>query len=549
MRGKHIGIMLGLALVVAGGLAACGKSSTTSQSTGQLAAKQTVKLSAKSEVTTLDVSKAADSTSLTMLYHTQEGLYRLGKNEKLINALATKTTVTNGGKRYVFDLRKTNHWNDGKPVTAHDFVYSWQRTANPKTASEYAYLMAGVKNFSQVQSGKLAPSQLGVKALGDYRLEVTLSKPVAYFKLLLAFPTFFPQEKSVVVKQGSDYGHSSTKTAYDGPFVMKKWTGTSQNWTLAKNPKFWDKKQIKLQTLNFQVVADPSTGLSLYQKKSLDATTLDGTQVANLKNNPDLKTYVGGTTYYMQMNQKRVKALKNLQVRQALSLAINKKQLASHVLRDGSKAPLGFVSQNLTQNPQTKADFAKDAYVKDGVAYDLQKAKKLMAAGLKASGTKQLDLTLMCDDLAVTKTVAQYIQAELEKLPNVKVTLNALPYKTRLSRSNSGNFDLVLSSWGADFADPINFLSLMSTGNTNNNGGFSDAQYDAAIKRSENQDANRPTARYQDLVTAEKRLMTQQGVIPLYQPATVELWNSKVTGYVWNPAGMSRGYQWMAVEK
>ncbi|KRL50321.1 ABC-type oligopeptide transport system, periplasmic component [Levilactobacillus spicheri DSM 15429] len=541
--------MLGLALVVAGGLAACGKSSTTSQSTGQLAAKQTVKLSAKSEVTTLDVSKAADSTSLTMLYHTQEGLYRLGKNEKLINALATKTTVTNGGKRYVFDLRKTNHWNDGKPVTAHDFVYSWQRTANPKTASEYAYLMAGVKNFSQVQSGKLAPSQLGVKALGDYRLEVTLSKPVAYFKLLLAFPTFFPQEKSVVVKQGSDYGHSSTKTAYDGPFVMKKWTGTSQNWTLAKNPKFWDKKQIKLQTLNFQVVADPSTGLSLYQKKSLDATTLDGTQVANLKNNPDLKTYVGGTTYYMQMNQKRVKALKNLQVRQALSLAINKKQLASHVLRDGSKAPLGFVSQNLTQNPQTKADFAKDAYVKDGVAYDLPKAKKLMAAGLKASGTKQLDLTLMCDDLAVTKTVAQYIQAELEKLPNVKVTLNALPYKTRLSRSNSGNFDLVLSSWGADFADPINFLSLMSTGNTNNNGGFSDAQYDAAIKRSENQDANRPTARYQDLVTAEKRLMTQQGVIPLYQPATVELWNSKVTGYVWNPAGMSRGYQWMAVEK
>lgn len=549
MRGKHIGIMLGLALVVAGGLAACGKSSTTSQSTGQLAAKQTVKLSAKSEVTTLDVSKAADSTSLTMLYHTQEGLYRLGKNEKLINALATKTTVTNGGKRYVFDLRKTNHWNDGKPVTAHDFVYSWQRTANPKTASEYAYLMAGVKNFSQVQSGKLAPSQLGVKALGDYRLEVTLSKPVAYFKLLLAFPTFFPQEKSVVVKQGSDYGHSSTKTAYDGPFVMKKWTGTSQNWTLAKNPKFWDKKQIKLQTLNFQVVADPSTGLSLYQKKSLDATTLDGTQVANLKNNPDLKTYVGGTTYYMQMNQKRVKALKNLQVRQALSLAINKKQLASHVLRDGSKAPLGFVSQNLTQNPQTKADFAKDAYVKDGVAYDLPKAKKLMAAGLKASGTKQLDLTLMCDDLAVTKTVAQYIQAELEKLPNVKVTLNALPYKTRLSRSNSGNFDLVLSSWGADFADPINFLSLMSTGNTNNNGGFSDAQYDAAIKRSENQDANRPTARYQDLVRAEKRLMTQQGVIPLYQPATVELWNSKVTGYVWNPAGMSRGYQWMAVEK
>lgn len=172
-----------------------------------------------------------------------------------------------------------------------------------------------------------------------------------------------------------------------------------------------------------------------------------------------------------------------------------------------------------------------------------------MKAGLKASGTKQLNLTLMCDDTSVTKTVAQYIQAELQKMPNVKVSINTLPYKTRLSRSNSGNFDLVISSWGADFADPINFLSLMATGNTNNNGDFSDATYDALIKRSENQDANRPTARYNDLVKAEKRLMTQQGVVPLYQPATAELWNSKVKGYVWNPAGMSRGYQWMKVEK
>ena len=242
---------------------------------------------------------------------------------------------------------------------------------NPKTASEYAYLMAGIKNYSQVQSGKLAPSQLGVKAQGTKTLVVTLSKPVAYFKLLLAFPTFFPQEQSVVEKYGSSYGHSSAQTAYDGPFVMKNWQGTNQSWKLVKNTKFWDKSAITLKQLNFQVVADASTGLNLFQKKELDATTLDGTQVANLKNNSELKTFVGGTTYYMQMNQKKVKALKNLKVRRALSLAIDKQQLAKSVLRDGSKAPLGFVSQNLTQNPKTKKDFATDAYVKSGVAYDL----------------------------------------------------------------------------------------------------------------------------------------------------------------------------------
>lgn len=549
MKGKQVSILFGVALVVAGGLAACGNSTSSSQKSGQLATDQSVKLAAKSEVTTLDVSKAADSTSLTMLYHTQEGLYRLGKNEKLVNALATKTTVTNGGKTYVFKLRKGNRWNDGKPVTAHDFVYSWRRTVNPKTASEYAYLMAGLKNYNAIQKGNLGPHQLGVQAVNARTLKVTLSKPVAYFKLLLAFPTFFPQEQSAVEKYGSDNGHSSNQTAYDGPFTMTKWQGTNQSWVLKKNPKFWDKKGITLDKLHFQVVADPSTGLSLYQKKELDATILDGTQVANLKNNRDMKTFVGGTTYYMQMNQKRVKALRNLKVRQALSLAIDKEQLAKSVLRDGSKAPMGFVSQNLARNPKTNADFAKDAYVKSGVTYDLGQAKKLMKAGLKASGEKKLDVSLMADDTSVTKTVAQYIQAELQKLPDVKVTINTLPYKTRLSRSNSGNFDLVLSNWGADFADPINFLSLMATGNTNNNGDFSDATYDGYLKDSENKDANRPVARYQDLVNAEKRLMNQQGVIPLYQPATVEMWNPKVTGYVWNPAGMSRGYQWMSVEK
>lgn len=549
MKGKQLGILMGAALLVAGGLAACGKSSTSTSKSGQLAADQSVKLAAKAEVTTLDVSKASDSSSLTMLYHTQEGLYRLGKNEKLVNALATKMTKSKDGKQYTFKLRSDNHWNDGKPVTAQDFVYSWRRTVNPKTASEYAYLLAGIKNFNQVQNGKVAPSQLGVKAVDKHTLQVTLSKPVAYFKLLLAFPTFFPQEQKVVEKYGSDYGHSSQQTAYDGPFTMTKWQGTSQSWTLKKNTKFWDKKGITLKQMHFQVVADPSTGLSLFQKKDLDATTLDGTQVANLKNNKEMKTFIGGSTYYMQMNQKKVKALRNLKVRQALSMAIDKEQLAKSVLRDGSKAPLGFVSQNLSRNPKTNADFAKDAYVKSGVTYDLKQAKTLMKAGLKATGTKKLNLTLMADDTSVTKTVAQYVQAELQKLPNVKVSINTLPYKTRLSRSSTGNFELVLTNWGADFADPINFLSLMSTGNTNNNGDFSDAKYDSYVKASENKDANDPTARYQDLVNAEKRLISQQGVIPLYQPATVEMWNDKVSGYVWNPAGMSRGYQWMKVEK
>ncbi|WP_290123099.1 ABC transporter substrate-binding protein [Secundilactobacillus odoratitofui] len=146
---------------------------------------------------------------------------------------------------------------------------------------------------------------------------------------------------------------------------------------------------------------------------------------------------------------------------------------------------------------------------------------------------------MLSDDTDQAKTTTQYLQDQFEKLPGLTVNIDNVPNKNRLARSASGNFDLVVSSWGADFADPINFLSLEETGNSTNNGGWSNKTYDQLIKASQTTNANNPQKRYQNLVDAEKVLMQNQGVIPLYQPATTELWRPNVHGYVWNPAGMS----------
>ncbi|PWG00655.1 peptide ABC transporter substrate-binding protein [Levilactobacillus bambusae] len=542
-------ITVGTVALAAVVLAACSNQSSKNGESHQLSDKQVLNLSTTSEVTSMDISKAADSISLTQLYHTQEGLYRLGKKEKVENALATSTKVSSDGKTYTFTLRKNNKWNDGRPVTAKDFVYSWRRTVNPKTASSYAYLFDGVKNYGAIQKGTMNPDTLGIKAVGNDKLVVTLEKPVPYFKLLLAFPVFFPQEQSAVEKYGSKNGLSSETTAYDGPFTMKNWTGTNDNWKLAKNSNYWDKKGVHLNAINLEVVKDASTGLNLYQSGKLDSTPLSGTQIPSLKNNPDMKTYVGGSTVYLQFNQKKVDAFKNVKIRQALSLAINKESLAKNVLRNGSKAPLGFVSENFFQNPKTKTDFAKDAYVKDGVSYDLAKAKTLLKTGLKESGKSSLSFDLLTDNTDVDKTTAQYVQSQLQKLPNVKVNIVDTTYKTRLARSTSGDFDMVLSSWGADFADPINFLDLMQKGNSNNAGDFNDSTYNQLLDKAEGEDANNKDARYTDLVNAEKQLMNQQGLIPLYQPATVEMWNQHVKGYIWNPAGMSRDWKSIYITK
>ncbi len=528
-----------LALLITG----CGNSNN--QNSSSSSSNKVLRLSQDAEISTLDNAKAADGASLTQLYHTGEGIYRLGNNSKIENALATKTTVAKDGLTYTFKLRK-DEWSNGKPVTAKDFVYGWQRVVNPKTAAGYAYLFEGIKNFDAIQKGQMSPSQLGVYALNNNTLQVKLSKPVPYFKLLLAFPTFFPEEKSAVVQYGSRYGTTSDMTVSNGPFISSGWNGSNDTWDLKKNPKYWDAKNVHLNKINFQVVKNPSTGINLFQSGKLDEVALTGTQVANFKNNKGFRKYVGGSTIYMEMNQKHNKLLKNANIRKALSLMINKQDIANKVLKDGSTAPEGFVSTNLFQNPKTKADFAKDAYVKSGVAYNPSQATQLWSKGLKQLGessSKKVSFVLLSDDETQVKSVTQYIQNQLEKLPNVTVSLTNIPKKNFLERQKVGAFDLTVSNWGADFADPINFLALMTKGNSNNNGGYTNSKYDQLIDKSNNQDANNPDKRYNDMVAAEKLLMNDQGVIPLYQPATAELWNPNVRGFVWNPAGMSNGYK------
>lgn len=523
-------------------LAACGNQSSQSGS-GKMADKQVLNLSTTDTISTLDDSQASESISLTQLYSTGEGLYRLGKDSKLENALAKSSTESKDGLTYTFKLRTNDKWQNGQKVTAKDFVYSWRRTADPKTKAGYAYIYDGLKNFSAIQNGKMSPDKLGVSAPNDSTLVVKLSKPVPYFKLLLAFPTFFPEQQSMVEKYGSKYGTSSATSAYDGPFKSEGWNGTNNTWKLVKNPNYWDKKNVHLSTINFQVVKSPATGLNLYEQKKLDVTPLSGTQVANYKNKAGFKTFVGGSMEYLQINQRHNKALKNLKVRQALSQIINKQALATSVLRDGSTAPKGFVSTNFYKNPKTGADFATDAYVKSGVTYNAKNAKKLWREGMKEVGEKKLTLTLLSDDTDQAETTTQYLQDQFQKLPGLKVNIDNVPNKNRLARSSSGNFDLVISSWGADFADPINFLDLQTKSNPTNNGHWVNSEYDKLISASSNQDANNKQKRYEDLVNAEKILMKDQGVIPLYQPSVTELWRPTIHGYVWNPAGMSRGYK------
>lgn len=523
-------------------LAACGSKNSSSS-------KESVNFEESAEIATMDQSKVTDVVGFTQLGNTQEGLYRLGAKSKVKNALATSTKESKDGKTWTFTLRKNAKWSNGDAVTAKDFVYAWQRTVNPKTASEYAYLFSGIKNADKIAAGKANYKTLGIKAEGNYKLVVTLDRPIAYFKLLMGFPTFFPQDQKVVEKYGSKYGTASDKLVYDGPYKQTGWTGTNLSWKLVKNNNYWDKKNVKMDTIKYQVVKDASTGLNLYNSKKLDVANITGNQVAQYKNNKDYVLRKKSFMFYLQYNMKKQKVFRNAKIRKAISLAINRKQLTGKVLADGSGNPKGLVSNGLASNPKTGEDFASEAEVKSAVTQNLTEAKKLMAEGLKEEGKSSLSFTLLGDDTASTKQITEFLQSQIEKIPNVKVSLQNVPFKTRLTNSSNGKFDVVLSAWGADFSDPISFLQLFVTGNAQNNGGFSNKQYDKLIKASNTTDATNPQKRWDDMVQAEKILMNEQGVAPVFQQAQSQLWSSKLKGVVYNTAGVNFDYKGLYLTK
>ncbi|MFD0898636.1 peptide ABC transporter substrate-binding protein [Loigolactobacillus binensis] len=517
-----------------------------------LAKNQTFKMMVPTELTSMDNSKTTDLYAATIQNNTGEGLYRLTSKNKAVPALAKSVVKsTNNGLQYTFHLRHSK-WSNGTPVTAQDFVYSWQRTVTPKTSSQYAFLFEGIKNAAAIADGKKQPSELGVKAIDDYTLQVTMEKPVPYFDLLMANPTFFPQNKKVVEKYGSEYGTTSAKQVYNGPFKLTKWNGTNLKWTLVKNKDYWDKRKVKLNKIQYQTVKDPSTALNLYQSGDLDDVTLSSEMAKQSANNKDKVIRKMASTFYLEYNQKKIPAFKNKKIRQAISLTINRQKLAKDVLSDGSTAAKGYVPEGLANDPKNGKDFsaeAQGAAEKAAVAYNMKKAKKLWAEGKKEVGIKKLNVELMGDDKDSSKKILEYMQNSMEKLPGLKVTNQNLPFKTRLSRSVDGKFDMVMTAWNGDFGDPITFMDLLTSTNSYNNGKWRNASYDKNVSASKNANAANPDARWQNLLDAENTLMTEQGVAPVYQQNEFHLVNSKVKGIVYHQTGASYDYKTTYIAK
>ncbi|APP09548.1 peptide ABC transporter substrate-binding protein [Lactobacillus delbrueckii subsp. delbrueckii DSM 20074 = JCM 1012] len=530
-------------------LAACGSQQSSSSSSKD---KQVLKLSATAPLDTIDISK---STGYGQTGNVFESFYRLGKNGQPAAGLAKSGTVSKDGKTWTFKLRSNAKWSNGEKITAQDFVYSWRRTINPKTASPYAYLFSGIKNADEIIAGKKSPSSLGIKALNQETVQVKLNRPIAYFKVLMAYPLFGPQNEAFIKKTGKKYATSSKYMLYSGPFKITGWKGTNDTWSFVKNNQYWDKQAVKLSKISYQVVKTTNTGYQLYQQGKLDLTPLSSEQVKQLKKNKDFKTYpysyVAFLAYNFQAKDATVKkALNNKNIRLALSLSLDRKILTSKVFGDGSSVPTGFVASGLAYDPANKEDFAKEQKVANTVDYNEKLAEKYWKIGLKELGLKKLNLTLLASNEGTNAdALTQYLQSQWTKvLSGINVKVNSIPSKNAYTKASSGDFDIYVSGWGGDFSDPMTFMQILQKGTSYNYGKWNNAEYNRLIKKALTTDANDVNKRWQDLVKAAQVANADQAVSPIYQQTTAYLQNSKVKGIIHNNAGTQWSYKYAYIK-
>lgn len=503
-------------------------------------AQQTLNWSFSSELQTLDPAHVVDATSAEILSNCYEGLYRLENGSKVGKGLAQKEELSADKLTYTFTLPKEARWSNNEPLTAKDFVYSWQRAVDPRTKASDIQLFEGVLNAKAIMAGQKSPKELGIKALNAHTLQVKLENQIPYFRSLLATPIFFPLNEKAVTRYGDKYGTSAKKTVFNGPFTVKDWTGSEQKFSFVKNSTYFDKKQVHLDRIKFFVLKSPTTAYNMYQAGQLDNAELDQAQTRELKHSKEFRARKEARIEYLDLNKAKA-PLNNLNIRKAFSYAIDRKQLVKQVL-DGNATPLiSVIPQGMmTYRGQ---DFATLARSKEGLEFDPKKAKMYLQKGLKELGQKELKLELLGSDTDSSKKVSEYLQSQLEaNLPQVKLTTHNITKRSMLTRIQQGDFELALNGWGSEYQDALGILEPFSTNSPYNVGKYHDPTYDHHLAQAKVTGGQK---RIEHLVKASKLVVHDLALIPLSQPNTPSLLKERVKGLMYNSI---EGYDFKTVQ-
>lgn len=499
-------------------------------------------------VESLDPQQATDGTSFEVIACYTDGLMQMDADGQAVNALAESYEISEDGTVYTFHIREDANWSNGTPVTAADFVFAWQRAVDPAVASEYSYMLSDigqVVNAAEIIAGEKDKSELGVVALDDKTLEVTLNVPVSYFLSLMYFPTYYPVNEEFFNSCGDVFGTSPETVLANGAFILDNYEPAATAFHLTKNPDYYDADRVQLSGLNYQVIQDSQQALMSYQTGALDTVLVNGEQVDQVKDDPEFKSIGAGYLWYVSPNMAGVPALNNVNIRMALTMAIDREAITNDVLKDGSAATYTAVPMDFAAGPDGSDYSADQTRYSDVCAYDVEQAAEYWATGLEELGVSELSFEMVVDADDAPQKVAQVLKEQWETtLPGLTVTLKVEPKKQRVQDMQDGNFELGLTRWGPDYADPMTYLGMWITDCANNYGLWSNAEYDAIIAEcTTGALCTDPEGRWARLYDAEKIAMDEAVIFPLYTQCNAEMLSSKVTGIEFHPVALNRVYK------
>ena len=561
---KNAKSLLAFAMAAAMALAAtgCGGSATSASSAAEStssasqateaestsAGSGTLNIMLETPVESLDPQLATDGTSFEVIADYTDGLMQMDADGAAVPACAESYEVSEDGTTYTFHIREDAVWSNGDPVTANDFVFAWQRAVDPANASEYSYMLSDIGqivNAAEIIAGEKDVSELGVTAVDDKTLEVQLNVPVSYFLSLMYFPTYYPVNQAFFESCGDTFATSPETTLSNGAFVLTSYEPAATAFELVKNEDYYDADKVQLAGLNYQVIQDSQQALMSYQNGDLDTTLLNGEQVDQVKDDPEFTSVGAGYLWYISPNIKEVPELANLNLRLAMTFALDRDSICNDVLKDGCAPTYTAVPPEFAAGPDGSDFSADQTMFADACAYDPDKALEYYEAAKTelSQDTFTFDMVVDADD--APQKVAQVVKEQLETtLPGMTINLTIEPKKQRVEDMQNGNFQLGLTRWGPDYADPMTYLGMWVTDNSNNYGFWSNADYDAIIAECTTGDlCTDPEGRWSALYDAEKIVMDEAVIFPLYTQCNAEMVSSAVSGIEFHPVALNRVYK------
>jgi oligopeptide transport system substrate-binding protein len=494
-----------------------------------LASRQEIVRHIKDEPASLDPAKAIGLPEIQVIRDLFEGLTNQDAKGNIIPGVATQWQTTDN-KTWIFTLRKDAKWSNGDPVTANDFVYSWRRLVDPKIGSTFAWFaeLAGIQNAGAITKGQMTPDKLGVTALDDHRLKVSLDKPVPYFVSLTANFSLYPVPEKVIEKAGKDWVQPGTLVG-NGAYKLQERV-VNEKLVLVRNDHYWDNAHSVLTKVTFVPINEESSATKRYRADDIDITeSFPKNMYSMLKKDLPGQVYTPdqlGTYYYAFNTTKGPTA--DVRVRKALTWSIDRKIIAEKVLGTGEKPAWHFTAD------VTAGFKPKPGFLQQHSQEELNQQAKALLAAAGYGPNHPLDLTLLYNSSENNQKVAIAVASMWKKNLGVSVKLQNQEWKTYIDSRNTGNFDVIRASWVGDYNEPSTFLSLLTSTHSGNIAKFNSPEYDALIDK-----ASRETnseARNGDYNRAEQIIADQSPIAPIYQYTNGRLIKPWVKGYpITNP--------------